>query len=327
MKAEQTTFFGENAEEASRDSNKAVEPQLALLRAVSSGGKATQDSDAKWILRHRGVLAKILQYAVPEFHGLRAEEIREMIAPDSIKIGEIPVDSDFAHLNAADLVRLHEKPITFDVFLRDTKYNLMIDIEPQNKYSPGYSLLKRGQYYLSRMLSSQLSPTEATDYNSLRKCYSIWLCFDILSNYDSELAGEYHFKTVCTQHPKDVNVTSMCSQADLMELIILRAGGKNKTTESLLWLITALFRDSSRVDDYLRYDPEAVNIEREATSMCSMYDVGVNNGRAEGKLKKAISTVKRALAKGMQLEDALDLVDIDRATYEEYKDSFNENDK
>jgi hypothetical protein len=56
---------------------------------------------------------------------------------------------------------------------------LHFDLEPQKTYKPGYPIEKRGYYYLSRRFSSQLSLVfNDTDYNSLEKCYSIWICRD-----------------------------------------------------------------------------------------------------------------------------------------------------
>ncbi len=50
-------------------------------------------------------------------------------------------------------------------------------MEAQGDFYPGYSLLKRGFYYVGRMLSAQKGTvfTESA-YDKLRKVYSIWLC-------------------------------------------------------------------------------------------------------------------------------------------------------
>jgi hypothetical protein len=65
--------------------------------------------------------------------------------------------------------------------LSNTKMHVKLhfDEEPQKTYRPGYPIEKRGYYYLSRRLSAQLSlAIDGTDYNSLEKCYSIWICRD-----------------------------------------------------------------------------------------------------------------------------------------------------
>ena len=51
----------------------------------------TKDIDAKWILRHRDILAKIVQYAIPEFKNCSYRVIVDAIPVDNIKMGEVPV--------------------------------------------------------------------------------------------------------------------------------------------------------------------------------------------------------------------------------------------
>ena len=56
---------------------------------------------------------------------------------------------------------------------------LIINIEAQNDYYPGYPLIKRGLYYCSRMISAQYG-TEFTGshYEQIKKVYSIWICIN-----------------------------------------------------------------------------------------------------------------------------------------------------
>lgn len=56
---------------------------------------------------------------------------------------------------------------------------LIINIEAQNDFYPGYPLIKRGIYYCSRMISAQYG-TEFTKshYEDIKKVYSIWICMN-----------------------------------------------------------------------------------------------------------------------------------------------------
>lgn len=293
----------------------------------SEGLKLTKDVDAKWILRHRDVLAKIVQYAIPEFKNCSYHEIVDAIPVEGIKLGEVPVNSDLAKLNHNEIPRLNEAPIVFDVLFRDIRYNLMIDIEPQGRYNPGYPLAKRGMYYLSRMLSSQLNLQEKTDYNILRKCYSIWLCFDLLSTKNPREAGTQYYKIrQFTESGKE----SSAGDADLMELIIVRAGGECNLNDSLREFVTALFRDTSKLDKYLERSTERTAIVKEASELCNWgamqkeqgIEIGKERGIAIGELKHAITTVKRALDEGIPDKLAFKLAGINEAIYNKYKDSF-----
>ena len=54
---------------------------------------------------------------------------------------------------------------------------LIINLEAQNEFHPGYPLIKRALYYVSRLISAQHG-TEFTHghYEKIKKVYSIWIC-------------------------------------------------------------------------------------------------------------------------------------------------------
>lgn len=277
------------------------------------------DTNAKTLLRHRTVLAKLVQFAVPEFRDCDIYEIIDAIPRESIKMGKVPVESDYAKLSSNELIRLNEKPITFDVFFRDDKFELMIDVEPQGKYNPGYSLIKRGIYYLARMLSSQLVPKRNTNYDSLKKCYSIWLCFDTLYKFNSRAAGEYHYGFRKISGGKTSEESDR--KSDLMELIILRAGGSDKMEECLLDFVNSLFRDVDKVDKYLPETEDKPEINEEVHGMCDMVEVAVKSTKestykkcraesarekAELTLKHIFSVIKRFEELGYSESDIID---------------------
>ena len=87
-------------------------------------------------------------------------------------------------MNTED-VSLLEGTVRYDIrFLvslskEKAQIGLIVNVEAQNRFDPGYPLLKRGIYYCCRMISSQYG-TEFTgaDYGKLKKVYSIWLCTD-----------------------------------------------------------------------------------------------------------------------------------------------------
>ncbi|MFR0733968.1 MAG: hypothetical protein ACLSHU_07035 [Oscillospiraceae bacterium] len=59
----------------------------------------------------------------------------------------------------------------------DGKIGLIINIEAQSKYHPGYPLVKRAIYYCGRMLSAQYgSVFTQSHYGEIQKVYSIWIC-------------------------------------------------------------------------------------------------------------------------------------------------------
>ncbi|WP_298461563.1 PD-(D/E)XK nuclease family transposase [uncultured Mitsuokella sp.] len=77
----------------------------------------------------------------------------------------------------------HEGTVFYDIRFTalaprsDKPIELIINIEAQNDFHPGYPLLKRAIYYCSRMISSQYGTIfTKSHYEKIQKVYSIWIC-------------------------------------------------------------------------------------------------------------------------------------------------------
>ena len=77
-----------------------------------------------------------------------------------------------------------EGMITYDIrffaITRDKeRVKLILNVEAQQRFQPGYDLVTRAIFYCARMLSSQLD-TEFTprNYDDIKKVYSIFICMD-----------------------------------------------------------------------------------------------------------------------------------------------------
>ena len=80
---------------------------------------------------------------------------------------------------------LTEGSVTYDIRFyaqapRDgTLMEIIVNVEAQNKYNPGYPLIKRGIYYVSRMISAQNGVDfKNGEYGKLKKVCSIWICLN-----------------------------------------------------------------------------------------------------------------------------------------------------
>ena len=79
----------------------------------------------------------------------------------------------------------YDKRITYDIrFFAVLPRNMemvrmIINLEAQNDFYPGYPLIKRDIYCCSRMISAQYG-TEFTNshYEKIKKVYSIWICMN-----------------------------------------------------------------------------------------------------------------------------------------------------
>ncbi len=127
------------------------------------------DHASKELYKNKEVLAVILKGVAREFEGYHYKEIMGFIEGDSITTDE---DVSLGRTNTRiigddkEYGALNEKLALFDTKFRvvnpelsggEVIVNLHVDVEAQKTYRPGYSIEKRGIYYLARELSSQLS--------------------------------------------------------------------------------------------------------------------------------------------------------------------------
>lgn len=244
------------------------------------------------ILRYKSVTAALLQQAIPPFHNMTLEEIKEAL-PDNISFGDINVSEDtVGDMNPVDKV-LNEKNVTFDMLFRTKPENscnveIFCDIEPQSVYPlenetdpDSYNLGARAVYYICRMISIQLRYGKGytKKYRDLKKCYGIWLCFDDLYNEKSENAGftRYGWKQLECSPNLNGKLTREQEAMDLMEIIIVRAGGKflNGENKDLLDLVNAIWRGNKpQISKYIpETDPESKSIYKEVSKVCTMGEI------------------------------------------------------
>ena len=70
-----------------------------------------------------------------------------------------------------DIIFLAKAPRTNDLI------RLIVNVEIQNDQNLRYSVVTRGLYYCSRMISAQKNRTfTGSDYQKIQKVYSIWIC-------------------------------------------------------------------------------------------------------------------------------------------------------
>ena len=148
--------------------------------------KAAYDAEAKRLLANKIVLARILKECVDEYKDCSLEDI-EMYIEGEPHIGDIPVhryspDRNVSCMNTEDKTNT-EGTQFFDIRFyaalpnSNERIGLIINVEAQNNFDPGYALVRRGIYYCCRMLSAQHGETFIGEhYENLKKVYSIWVC-------------------------------------------------------------------------------------------------------------------------------------------------------
>lgn len=281
---------------------KAVTGSLGVISAfqVTEDMKAL-DQQCKKLLQYKEVLAVILKDTVAEYEDYSVPEIMEFIETDTItEDTEVSGGRTSTRIEGSttEFPELNEKTSNFDFAFRaknpclsqgEVVVNLHVDMEAQKNYRPGYPIEKRGIYYLSRKISSQLGVvTEKTDYGQLEKCYSIWICRDRIPKKEQMSISFYkmtNYKNVGQCHPKE-------SDYDLLTLVILRLGDKDyhDDKKSVLDFLTTIFHPHKKgfrekISQYIDLE-SSLKIEKEEGNMIglgeSVYMDGLEDGIEQG---------------------------------------------
>lgn len=138
--------------------------------SLASGLEVTAGIDAydaayKRLLAEKRVLARIMKRCLFEYLSCDIDTIAAKYIEGTPCISQVPVAPDETGTFLRGLGQERASPaegsvvfdIYFDAILPDTEESvqLIINVEAQADFYPGYPLLKRGIYYCARLLSGQ----------------------------------------------------------------------------------------------------------------------------------------------------------------------------
>lgn len=143
-----------------------MEYENTLAKDISGAGKgAAVDASCKRLLADKSILAWILKDCVEEYRNSNIQDIAEKYIESEPQIAEVAVNPDETNPSIRGLsnedATLTEGTVTYDIrFMASAPVSgeliqLIINVEAQNDFYPGYPLIKRGIYYCSRMISAQ----------------------------------------------------------------------------------------------------------------------------------------------------------------------------
>lgn len=146
------------------------------------------DEVCKKLLSEKIILAWLMKTCLEEYRNLDVQEIAAQYIEGVPQIGKTLAVGDLSDAllirgsNTEDVTVTKQK-INYDIRFSAVApgigetVGLLINVEAQNGYYPGYPLIKRALYYCSRMISSQYGAIFThCHYEKLQKVYSIWLC-------------------------------------------------------------------------------------------------------------------------------------------------------
>ncbi|MDO4204837.1 MAG: hypothetical protein Q4D07_10175, partial [Selenomonadaceae bacterium] len=258
------------------------------------------DMQVKRVLSLKVFLSRILKGTMKEFADTDLATVEASIEGNP-ELGCIPVMPGGA--NGERIIGCGQEDgipgegrITYDirtyVVLPDgQRTKIIINIEAQRNNHPGYDLVTRGIFYCARLLSAQLgtefsnSGNDSTNYDNLKKVYSIWICLDAPSASRNSIISyslkpESVFKEAGTRLPDH--------RHDLLTVVMVNLSTEEKGSENnLVGMLTELLSDKDAQEKEMTLQSRYgilmnEEVEREMSSMCNLSSYIVDKGIAKG---------------------------------------------
>lgn len=283
------------------------------------------DANIKYLLSQKIILAHILAGAVQEFKEMTPEQITSYIEGgpqiDSVLMepGLTNKGDRISGSNTEDTVP-GEGSITYDVkfYVRYPKkkkefIKLLIDIEAQKDFYPGYDLVTRGIYYAARQISSQNGVEFVkSEYNDIKKVYSIWICL-----YPPKYCENTILRYYLEEEIMAGNTSKGHFRYDLLEVIMINLPYKileDKVKPTLNGMLKTLFSPELSKETIMNrlekiyHIPKSENLEGGIQTMCNygeaILERGIEQGIEQG-IRAMIKTCKKFGKSEDEIREAL----------------------
>ncbi len=302
---------------------------------IAADRKAAYDTAVKEILADKQVLAWILRGTTTEFSDMDVENIIPYIENPSIS--SVAVNPGLTNSNQSAVTGLpqesciiYENVVYYDVrfFVRNPfttskkSIHIIVDLEAQKDSNPGYDLVTRGIFYCGRMLSEQAGRNfTKSNYDSLDKVYSIWICL----NCPSDAANTISRYSI--SHEAIYGDYKDRSRHDMLQVVMVRLPSErgygitpnspSSLHEMLYDLIVRKIEPPKKVELLKdKYGMKMENHEGRISTMCNLSEGLIEQGIEQGKLNILNSLVQdgiidaseAARRAGMTLQRYLDEV-------------------
>lgn len=288
--------------------------------------EAAYDAVCKRVLSEKMILAWIMKECLEEYRECGVEEIAQKYIEGEPEVSEEPVFPDEALIRGLDTEdkSADEGNVTYDVRfhallpgLRE-RIHLIVNIEAQNDFYPGYPLMKRGIYYCARMLSAQHGREfTQSHYERLRKVYSVWICMK---------PPQGRRNTIVRYRMMEENLVGEAREPvenyDLLSTIMVCLGEPDGAErDSTLKLLDVLFSSEMNKEEKRRILKDEFSIpvkqefEREVSEMCNL-----SKGILEKGIEKGILSSLQSLMEtmGLNVEQAMEALKIPKKDQEKY---------
>lgn len=299
----------------------------------AAADKAKYDTACKQILAEKIILAWIMKSTMREYVSISIQEIADKYIAGIPQIAEasvLPDETNVSKISGTGVedVTVTEGTVTFDIrfeaVLPSTgeQIGLIVNVEAQNDFYPGYPLIKRGVYYCSRMISSQYG-TEFTNshYERIKKVYSIWICMNPPKSRENTITSYSLSESNIVG-----NVQEETANYDLLTVIMICLGNQKDTEQKgLLRLLDVLLSsdtDTVQKKKILSDDfdiPMTQQFERRISEMCNLSEGVLQQGIEQGIEQGILTSIKNLMETlhltADQAMDALKISASDRKKY------------
>ena len=278
---------------------------------------AKYDAACKRLLSEKIILAWIMKSCLEEYKDFDVNEIAERYIEGTPQVAEVAVLPDETNVTLIKGINTEDSSLTEGIITYDIRFEaivpqsneyirLIVNVEAQNDFYPGYPLVKRSLYYCSRMISAQCG-TEFVDshYEKIKKVYSIWICPNPPKKWENSIT-RYAIK--------EENLVGMVKDKkanyDLMSVIMVYLGSEQHDNyNGVLKLLNVLLSTKTNVQEKKQILEEDFQIqmtqklESEVSVMCNLskgvMEQALEEGLAKGIAEGLARGIEEGLAKGM----------------------------
>ncbi len=301
------------------------------------------------LVANKVILARLLQAVVQEYQDCSVSDLEHFYLEGEPSIMATAVDQDIpdpGRIKGETTVDKSqtEGTITYDILFsayspkRKKNSQVIINVENQVQWNPGYPLLHRAAFYCGRMLSRQKGTVfTGSDYGKLQKVYTIWICLEPPKLKQNTI-------TVFSMEPEQLVGTAEYDKIkyDMATVILVCLGAEERRERDILRLLQILLSPEIRAGQkkqVLEQEygiPMTVEMEKEAENMCNYgrslamkyeekgfergrslarkyeekgFERGCNEGRTEGQY----AIVKRMLKRGRSIQEIVDDTGVSEA--------------
>lgn len=302
-----------------------------IIKDTLSQHKIMLDQNCKLMISHEEMLSRIIKEFVEEAKHLSIEEI--------IKI--VQDEHRFQRLNNENSIPGYGT-VRFDFFgcidlpqLDHTIKRIYLNVEIQNDAYPKYSLITRGDAYLSRIQTTQWGKEyNDQNYDGMKKVYLIWILPQAAKKRDGQVS-------ICkTDEKKHLEKLESYDKREQIVIYLDKEHDTSKKYQEYDEILTPLVVFLNNILDYqgkIRIMKEYgfKEIEKEVRDVCDYANIlekeylnkgigiGVEKGIEQGTQNERIKNIRKLMIKlKMSFKEAIQFLDIPEDEVKEIEKYF-----